>query len=569
LKDARVKNILLFCSAFVATAVMLTLIQPPVGWAALAWIAMVPFILACSPDAKPLLPALASYLISLCYWLGNLYWVRPVTFAGWGAFCLYIALLWPILVFALRFCRAKKIPLFLAVPVVFVGAERLQGLFLGGFYWRFLAHGQFQNITLIQIADIFGAAGLSFLIAMVNGLLAELIIAIGRGNILKVSNFLKTALVCAALIGAVLYGRWRINQADKFVKAGPLVASVQSNVPQSVKESVQADNVILEELLRNSSASAQAGAELIVWPETMVLATLDPKVLKRLTPSYHCNVVDKTLREHAKNTAFVLVGAYGGLAEIQGDLSIDLVQRYNSAFLYQPDGTQADKQYNKIHLVPFGEVVPFKKSIPWLYNLLMKFTPYDYDYSLDYGKEYTVFEMTTGQAQQKRLYKFAVMICYEDTIPEIARRFARDDQGQKRINWLVNISNDGWFVKFTDGKVTPSTELAQHTAVCVFRAVENRLAVLRSANTGISCLIDTVGRMKNGFLAGNLPYQALARKGVPGWFVDRIPIDSRATFFSRYGQWLDFSCAVCLVLLIITPPLARLVAKQKKCGLVK
>ena len=142
-------------------------------------------------------------------------------------------------------------------------------------------------------------------------------------------------------------------------------------------------------------------------------------------------------------------------------------------------------------------------------------------------------------------------------MPAIARRFALNEQGRKRVDWLVNISNDGWFVRFKDGRVFPSTELAQHTAVCVFRAVENRLAVLRSVNTGISCLIDTAGRIKNGFLAGNLPNKAMDRTGCAGWFVDRVPIDKRTTFFSRYGQWLDFSCAVCLILLIIVPPLGR------------
>ena len=569
MKNARTKNTLLLCWPFAASAVMLTVISAsggPISWAPLAWVSLVPFILACSPAANLRRLALAAYLISLCYWLGNLYWIAPITLPGWVAFCLYMAVLWPILAFALRYCRIKKIPLFLAVPVLFVGAERLQGLFLGGFFWRFLAHSQYANITLIQIADIFGTAGVSFLIAMVNGLVAELITASRERKVFKVSNFLKTTLVCAALAATILYGRWRINQADEFIEAGPLVASLQSNVPQSVKRAGQASDVIFDELLQNSNASAQAGAELIVWPETMVQATLEPTVLRLLDSSHSYKIFDKALREHSKKTGFVLVGAYGGTPQIRQDLTIHLAQRYNSAFLYKPDGEQAKEKYDKIHLVLFGEALPFRKSFPLLYNLLMKFTPYNYDYSLDYGSEYTVFEMTSGESQNQRAYKFSVMICYEDTIPAIARRFAKSEQGTKNIDWLVNISNDGWFVRFTpplegagftNGKVFPSTELPQHAAICVFRAVENRLAVLRSVNTGISCLIDTTGRVKNGFLAGNLPHKAMARMGMAGWFVDRIPIDKRTTFFSKYGQWLDFCCAVCLVLLIIAPPLKR------------
>jgi len=588
LKSAKIKNILLLCSAFFASAVMLTVIQPPISWAALAWVSLIPFILACSPAAKPKPLALVAYLISLCYWLGNLYWIAPITVVGWAAFCLYTALLWPILAICIRFCRIKKIPLFLAVPVLFVGAERLQGVFLGGFFWRFLAHSQYANITIIQIADIFGAAGLSFLIAMVNGLLAELIIAVAQKQPFKTSDFLKTALVCTALLAALVYGRWRISQADKFIEAGPQVASLQSNVPQSVKRSFQASEKIFNDLLIHSNESAEAGAELIVWPETMVQARLDPSVLRLLDSSDTDKIFDKVLSEHSKNTAFVLVGAYGGVPEIQEDLTIHLAQRYNSAFLYRPDGQQDQKRYDKIHLVLFGEVLPFRKSFPLLFKLLMKFNPYGFDHSLDAGSEYTVFEMTSpvrnsipgknvvekekipngasGEGETQRAYKFSVMICYEATIPAIARRFAIDRNGQKRLHWLVNISNDGWFVQFNNGKISPSTELPQHAAICAFRAVENRLAILRSVNTGISCLVDTLGQIREGYIAASpdFPATAMERKGLAGWFADKMPIDRRVTFFSNYGQWLDFSCAACLVSLIIVTVVAGIKQKVKK-----
>jgi len=551
LKSAGMKKILLVFSAFVGSAVMLTVIQVPISWSGLAWVSLVPFILACSPAVKVRSLFFTAYLVSLCYWLGNLYWIYQVTLAGWLAFCMYTALLWPMVAVCLRFCRIKKIPLVLAVPVLIVGAERLQGLFLGGFFWRFLAHIQYANITLIQIADIFGAGGLSFLIAMVNGLIGELIISAGERKLFKNGNFLRVGLVCGALVATIIYGRWRINESPKYVAQGPLVAAVQSNVPQSVKKSHQASDVILEELLKSSKASAEAGAELVIWPETMVQAMLDPRILGLLAPSESDRLFDEILREHSKNTAFVLAGAYGGVPEIRDGGRIHLSKRYNSVFLYKPDGTAAEEQYSKIHLVAFGEFVPFRESFPLLYNLLMKFTPYDYDYTLDAGSEYTVFEMTS---QEGRVYKFSVMICYEDAVPAIVRRFA---MGTEKPDWLVNISNDGWFVRFTNDKVFPSTELGQHTAICVFRAVENRLAVVRSVNTGVSCLIDTLGQIRDGYIAGALPHQAMARTGMAGWFVDRVPIDERSTFFSRNGQWLDFCCAVCLICLIIIAPLGR------------
>ena len=111
------KNFLLDALPFIATAVMLTVIQAPINWGFLAWISFVPFLLACSPDTKPRRLFLITYVVSLFYWLVNLYWIFPITIIGWIAFCLYTALLWPILALLLRYCRAKKVPLFLISTV--------------------------------------------------------------------------------------------------------------------------------------------------------------------------------------------------------------------------------------------------------------------------------------------------------------------------------------------------------------------------------------------------------------------------------------------------------------------
>jgi apolipoprotein N-acyltransferase len=576
LKKVNPKNFLLLCLPFIASAIMLTVIQAPISLSPLAWVSLVPFILACSPDAKPKSLALAAYLVSLCYWLGNLYWIAPITLLGWATFCLYTALFWPILALCLRYCRIKKIPLFLAAPVLFVGAERLQGLFLGGFFWRFLAHSQYQNITIIQIADIVGAAGISFLIAMVNGLLAELIIASRQKQLLKINLFAKTGLVSVAVIATIFYGRWRINQSDEFVTQGPMVASLQSNVPQWIKtealrgEPESAEKTaqeLFDELMEKSVASAQASVELVIWPETMVQATLNDEVLIYFDPNSQAMLFDRALSEHAANNAYLLIGAYSGKVGFRNDDPV-WAARYNTALLYRPDGLKDPKRYSKMHLVLFGEVLPFRKSCPLLFNLLMKFNPYGYDHSLDPGTEYTVFEMAgsntnSTSALDSRPYKFSVIICYEATIPALVRRFALDKQGRKQIDWLINISNDGWFVRFKDEKVLPSTELAQHMAICVFRAVENRLSIVRSVNTGISCIIDTLGHVKNGSLAGTLPDKAIERQGIAGWFADKLPIDKRTTFFSKYGQWLDFCCALCLLLFIIIPVSASIIRNKK------
>jgi apolipoprotein N-acyltransferase len=250
-------------------------------------------------------------------------------------------------------------------------------------------------------------------------------------------------------------------------------------------------------------------------------------------------VYDRTIAAHAKERAYILLGAHAVTVGIEEDQYV-ITERFNSAFLYRPDVGQAPKRYDKIHLVPFGEYIPLKESIPLIAELVVKLSPYDYDYHLTRGQDYTIFEIAEGQ----RKYGFGVLICYEDTDPGVTRKMVLDDSGAKRADWLVNISNDGWYVRYKGAKVLPSTELSQRTAISVFRAIENRISILRSVNTGISCIIDSVGRIKDGYLAGDLPSPAMAREGVGGWFVDRISTDERITFFSRSRRWLNFSCAI-------------------------
>jgi len=157
--------------------------------------------------------------------------------------------------------------------------------------------------------------------------------------------------------------------------------------------------------------------------------------------------------------------------------------------------------------------------------------------------------------------RYGVIICYEDAIPYVGRNFALDETGRKRIDWLVNISNDGWFVRFPEaqGRVIASSELPQHAAISAFRAVENRLAIIRSVNTGISCLIESTGRIRDGYLAASegFPAKAMSRTAMAGWFVDRLPIDKRVTFYSRHGEWFANACAGIFAGVLLWPLVRR------------
>ena len=573
----RKNGLLIALGGFLGSALLLTVIQPPLGWSWAAWGAYVPMILVSAPRLRVRTLILTGYVVGAAYWLASLWWVKPVTWQGWLAFCLYTGVLWPVLSLCVRYCRGRRWPLVIVAPVLIVGVEQLQGLFLGGFYWRFLAHSQYRNISIIQIADVFGAAGVSFLIAAVNGLIAEwLLYAVAptslpatssrRRQSAKTAMLTKSSIVAAAVVASLFYGRWRVAQTDRMVQAGPPVGVVQSNTPQSVKETFQSGRQIIEEMLELSQACAKFGADLIIWPETMVQAVINREVVELIDPNHESAQFDRVLSYHAaQSKANLLVGAYAATPRITDDRHVDLVEKYNSAILYDATGRKADQRYDKIHLVPFGEVIPFQRTAPWLYGLLMWFTPYTYDYSLSYGTEYTIFDMNSPGTAARSRHRFAVMICYEDTVPAIARRFALDDAGRKHVDWLVNVSNDGWFVQLNDdtGQIVASIELLQHVAICAFRAVENRLAVVRSVNSGISCVIDSAGRIRDGFEGGSLPDAHTHRTAVKGWLVDRMPVDPRVTVFSKWGQWLDFCCKMSVWAIIILPALFRWLRTRK------
>jgi len=505
---------------------------------------------------------LAAYIISLVYWLGNLYWLAMVTIAGWFLFCVYIAVYWPILAVCLRYCFQRKIPLWFLLPILIVGAEAFQGLCFRGFGWRYLGHSQYENIIIIQIADIFGAAGVSFLVAMVSGLIAD-IVGPPRAAAAKFIGFF---IVIFALSATVLYGRYRINQTAAFLVRGPTVGVVQSNVPTMAgKEIEPLEQTFLNTLVDSRNCLAKARPAIIIWPETMVEAVLDDSYLKLVTEDDTAKIFHNALVRHSNEGVYLLVGAFAGDA-VRVDDTIKLKTSYNSAFLYEPNQIGLRQYYNKIHLVPFGEYIPFTDVWPALGKYLVKLTPYDYDYTINAGDEYTVFKMKNAG----KIYRFGVMICYEDTVPKIARKLTSaggwlmplDENKDKQVDWLVNISNDGWFAGQKKNKIEPATELEQHMAICAFRAVENRVPIVRSVNTGISCYIDSLGRIHNDYIAGTVAKEAARRAGQRGWFADQVFIDKRVTFFSQSGQNLEIGCGVCLIFAAVVS-IYRVVVSRK------
>lgn len=523
---------------------MLTVVQAPFRGGFLAWICLVPFVLVCRPQAPVRRLVWTAYLVGFLYWLANLYWVGLVTVPAYIVFSMVQGLYWPILAVTIRFVR-RKWPggLTFAVPLIFVGAEAFQSVLFTGFAWRLLAHSQWSNLPVIQIADIFGQLGVSFVIGLVNGFIADLVIAASERRLVRPLVLAKAGIVSAAVAATLLYGYHRLAETPDHTIAGPLLGSVQPNIPSQVKELSESGDSILDGLLTDSNACLDAGASLVAWPETIVLSSLNRGYVDLCREDTRPRVYDRIIASHVKERGYVLLGAHSSTVDTR---DYTITDRYNSAFLYTPAGEQTAR-YDKIHLVPFGEYLPFRQSFPVLYNLILKLSPYDYDYNLTKGTEYTTFEING----QTRAYRFGVLICYEDTDPTVTRRMVVSPEGDKKVDWLVNISNDGWYVRWKDNVVLPSMELPQRTAITVFRAVENRVGIIRSVNTGISCMIDSTGRIRNGFESGTLPREAMDRQGVAGWFTDRIAVDGRTTVFSRYGRWLDILCGGVLSVAII------------------
>jgi apolipoprotein N-acyltransferase len=215
-------------------------------------------------------------------------------------------------------------------------------------------------------------------------------------------------------------------------------------------------------------------------------------------------------------------------------------------------GALRAQEYSKRHLVPFGEYIPFR-GVPVLSGMMLWFSPVDYDYSNTPGSEWTRFRMTVSSrsadaaatqiTSSTRFYEFGTPICFEDIMPEPAREMARaqraggvEGSGGRKADFLVNVSNDGWFL---------GVELDQHLQACQLRAVENRISIARSVNTGNSGFIDSCGRIVKLVRDGN--GNSLGAVGTESWVME---IDARETFFSRIGDVFPIICGVIATLLV-------------------
>ncbi|MFO0837711.1 MAG: apolipoprotein N-acyltransferase [Phycisphaerae bacterium] len=567
--------------ATLLTVLLFSLIFPPLTIWPLAFVCLMPWTARVLRAERTAVLYWVSFVGGWLFFLINLYWLMPVTGLGYAALAFYLAMYWPMAAWAVRTARRIGLGATWSLPIAWVACEYLRGWVMSGFPWLFVAHSLYRQLPLIQISDLTGAYGVSFLAAMVNGLLAELyclwrqraVAGLDRAAHRKrvVRMIITTALVGFVFAGVSGYGAYQVAAV---FQPGPRVAVVQDDFPLvSTPPYGAPPPEIFAQYLRMGETAARQGPDLIAFPETMWGACQNLSFLnvqQRAVEGVRAEEWPYGKLCHDATAAFAL-GDFERVNQLLdqlehwlrekrtlprldprpgpqstlllGSLAIDVlpeasyprIKKYNSALVYDRDGTQRRERYDKMHLVPFGEIVPFRQQkilgidLHPLYRALNNLSPFsqggNIEYSLWPGQDCTLFDLRVGE----RTYRFGTPICYEDVMPRVIRRFVWKD-GQRRADFLVNISNDGWFQH--------SAELPQHLAICAFRAIENRVAIARAVNTGISGFIDP-----NGRIYGLVNRDGQTRgEGIRGVSIERVPIDTRGSFYGRWGDWFAGLC---------------------------
>lgn len=463
----------------------------------LAWVGFVPlfFALENRPQAQSFL---LFYISGIIFWVATAYWLVHVTLPGAIVLVLYLALYFGLFGLVIRPCT-RRYGLFtlIFIPAAWVVLEYVRGHLFSGFPWALLGYSQYLNLPAIQIADITGAWGVSFLVVFVNAAIVEIIWAKKTGHSLRLRS---VSIILALILTLVLsYGFYKLDpRPTSDIPRKLRVSVIQGNIPQKFKWDPAYNGFIMGRYITLSAQAAQDLPDLIVWPEAAF------PVIPEEEPSYYKRAQDFT-------ASFGIPLLLGAVTQRQGFY-------YNSALLVR--GRQEPSIiYDKVHLVPFGEYIPLKNALPFLSTIV----PIG---DITKGDEPMVFSIRPPRLGQP--VKFSVLICFEDIFPGLSRAFAR-----RGAEFLVNITNDAWY------KV--SSAPYQHLQASVLRCVENRLYLARSANTGISCFIAPTGRVIS--VVGD---EDSGREiFVTGYKTQEIDIaKSGFSFYCLFGDWFVLLCAL-------------------------
>jgi len=486
----------------IGTGILLTLAYPNWNLDFLAWVALMPLTygLLRFPESA----FRQGFVAGVVFFWSTTYWLWHVTAAGWLSLGTYLAL-YPA-IWAWGMSRFRKLfpensglhhlRLALFGAASWVALEWIRSHFLTGFGWNALGVSQFRNLPLIQIAEITGVYGVSFVVVFFN---VAFFCGVRRMVLEKFSMARWRYEITASLVLLVLVVVWGMRsyqaQARLPIAKTFRVALVQPNVPQTLKWDDEADKQARRDLRMLTLDAAAAKPDLIVWPETA------------LTSGPGFDTASAGLVQDLIKT--------GKTPMLIGTLERDPFEPrlyFNAALLVSPD--TAETAYHKRHLVPFGEFVPFDKTFP----ALKKLTPIGENFGT--GKGAQLLKAGGGNVQ------IGTLICFEDIFSEVARESARAG-----ADVLVNITNDGWFKE--------SHQQRQHAANAAFRAVENRLPLVRCCNNGYTCVIDPTGKVSASL------EDAEHNIYIQGIKIAELELRDRPqAFYTRYGDVFAILCAV-------------------------
>jgi len=479
------------------SAVLLILSFPNFNLEFLAWFGFVPLLFVAKSKSKGE-AFLFSYLAGVVFWFGIVYWLIHVTFPGMVVLVLYLALYFGFfgLIISTYSLQLTAYSL-LFIPSVWVLLEYIRGRLFTGFPWALLGYSQYLNLPVIQIADITGVWGVSFLVMMVNVAIYTAISC----KLSAVSKKQKYILPILLMFITVAYGYFKIYSLQLKTYGLKLKISViQANIPQQLKWDKSSRDFIMDRYFGVSKEALKDMPDLMVWPEAALPVVLEDE------PVYYESVKD-FIKESKATLLF-------GAVTLRDNFY------YNSALLTSQQGRLLSR-YDKLHLVPFGEYIPLRKVLSFLETVV----PIG-DFS--FGKEYTLFKIPNSKSQIPN--QFAVLICFEDLFPGLSREFVK-----RGADFLINITNDAWFKK--------TASPYQHLSASVFRAVENRVYLVRAANTGVSGFIAPTGKIIS-LVADRFGSNIF----ISGYKTQEIFLSGQAfSFYTRYG---NIFIGVCLLFIL-------------------
>ena len=495
------------------SAVLLILAFPKFDLGFLAWIGLVPLFIALKDKSLKWAFGL-SFLTGITFLMGIFYWINFIGGFEWFHFILlglYFGSYFGLFGLTVNFIsQTTAISSVFSAPFVWVSLEYLRSHadFLG-LPWALLGHSQYLNIPVIQIASFTGVYGISLLIVLVNMALSEVIlswVSMRRGTLVgRWPEAFKLATVPIVVLGTSLTYGFTVTH-NSTASDTIRITVIQGNIPQEIRWEREYIKRNLDTHIALTREAANAGhTALIVWPETSVQGSLtqDLSLMNMLS----------TLASETQTN--LLVGS--AVRPKFGSREFRMRNWFNSAFLVSSGGRIVGK-YDKIKLLPFAEYLPYKETLPWPETLASKaanFIP---------GKEYTLFNVNGA--------KFGAMICWENIFPDLFRNLVSNG-----ANFMVNITNEAWFGK--------TAAPYQFMAMNVFRAVENRVAIARAANTGISGFIDPSGKILGTVKDGNRDIF------VKGYLTMDIPILRQRTFYTRYGDIFAYLTLVMTSILLL------------------